>query len=129
MNRGKLEEGIGPTVTLPDESRRGDFRAQERSWRKLAITLIDRASCPRTRKLSRNRLQKGLRFSKPRDECMAQIVEAAGHVRGLACALPGKFPAVHRLSGNNFVSAELAVIPGEAVLLVRKDIVSSRTNR
>jgi len=52
-----------------------------------------------------------------------KIVEAARDLRGLACAFPSDFPAVHRLRWNNFVGALSAVVPCEAILLVREYVV------
>jgi hypothetical protein len=56
-------------------------------------------------------------------DCPADIVEPASNLRGPSCAFPSYFPAVHWLSGDDFVEALLPVIPRKAVLLVRKNVV------
>ena len=43
---------------------------------------------------------------------LPKVVKAARDLRGLACALPSDFPAVHRFCWNNFVGALLAVVSG-----------------
>lgn len=72
---------------------------------------------------SHNRRIRSLRFGQSRNKQVAEIVEAARDVCGLAGAFPGDFPAVHRFRGDNLVGAQLPVVSGEAVRLMWENIV------
>ena len=54
---------------------------------------------------------------------MAKIVEAEGYVCDLPRAFPAHLPAVHRFRRDDFVGAQLALVSGESVFLMRKNIV------
>jgi hypothetical protein len=76
---------------------------------------------------SHYRRVRSLRLGQPRNKRVAKVVEAARYVSCLACALPGHFPAVHRLRRDYFVGALFAVVSGETVLFMREYMVFTRT--